>query len=126
LIKQGAKLVEHVDDIVEELNTAQAAPHVHTRDEPAVQLTPEEKMVLAEMSPYPMHIDKLIRQLSLSAAQVSTLLLQLELKGLVTQSPGKLMWFNKNGHFAKHDNKESEVSNEYPKNPTALHRRIQS
>ena len=39
---------------------------------------------------------------------------------------GLLMWFNKNGHFAKHDNKESEVSNEYPKNPTALHRRIQS
>jgi len=38
----------------------------------------------------------------------------------------ELMWFNKNGHFAKHDNKESEVSNEYPKNPTALHRRIQS
>jgi len=39
---------------------------------------------------------------------------------------GNMMWFNKNGHFAKHDNKESEVSNEYPKNPTALHRRIQS
>ncbi|MCK4728399.1 MAG: DNA-processing protein DprA [Desulfobacterales bacterium] len=90
LIKQGAKLVEHVDDIVEELNISRPIPSMITREEPAISLTSEEKKIIDELSPYPVHIDKLVRHLSLSAAQVSSLLLQLELKGLVTQSPGKL------------------------------------
>lgn len=101
LIKQGAKLVEHVDDIVEELNIARMIPTNNAADSanvattagkevPTVSLTPEEKKIIDELSPYPVHIDKLVRHLSLSAAQVSSLLLQLELKGLVTQSPGKL------------------------------------
>jgi DNA processing protein len=90
LIKQGAKLVEHVDDIVEELNIARPIPSISTKEEPTISLTPEEKKIINELSPYPVHIDKLVRHLSLSAAQVSSLLLQLELKGLVMQSPGKL------------------------------------
>jgi len=90
LIKQGAKLVEHVEDILEELNLDQPIPSIDTKEKPAIPLTPEEKKILNELSPYPIHIDKLVRNLSLSAAQVSSLLLQLELKGLVTQSPGKL------------------------------------
>jgi len=101
LIKQGAKLVEHVDDIVEELNIARSIPSITAvdsdkvattagKEEPTISLTPEEKKIIDELSPYPVHIDSLVRQLSLSAAQVSSLLLQLELKGLVTQSPGKL------------------------------------
>jgi DNA processing protein len=89
LIKQGAKLVEHADDIIEELNIVQPLPSVHMPEEPAIRLTPEEKKVIDALSPYPVHIDKLVRRLSLSAAQTSGLLLQLELKGLVSQSPGK-------------------------------------
>jgi DNA processing protein len=90
LIKQGAKLVEHVDDIIEELNIARPIPSIAAKEEPTISLTPEEKKIIDELSPYPVHIDRLVRHLSLSAAQVSSLLLQLELKGLVTQSPGKL------------------------------------
>jgi DNA processing protein len=101
LIKQGAKLVEHVDDIIEELNVTRPIPTIGIADsakvattagkeEPTIPLTPEEKRVIDELSPYPVHIDSLVRHLSISAAKVSSLLLQLELKGLVTQSPGKL------------------------------------
>ena len=36
----------------------------------------------------------------------------------------ELMWFKKNGHFAKNNNQESEVSHEYRKNPTTIHSRI--
>ena len=90
LIKQGAKLVEHVEDILEELNLDQPIPSIDTKEKPAIPLTPEEKKILNELSPYPVHIDKLVRSLSLSPALVSGLLLQLELKGLITQSPGKL------------------------------------
>ncbi len=95
LIKQGAKLVEHVDDIVEELNITRPIPSIAIKEGPTISLTPEEKKIIDELSPYPVHIDRLVRHLSLSAAQVSSLLLQLELKGLVIQSPGKL--------FARHE-----------------------
>ena len=89
LIKQGAKLVEHVEDIVEELNVVMQESFTDTKDEPKVSLTPDEKKIIDELSPYPEHIDQLARRVPLSAAQVSGLLIQLELKGLVTQSPGK-------------------------------------
>ncbi len=91
LIKEGAKLVENVSDIVEELNVDQTRPPGQPSDiPPDIRLTQEETIVLNELNPYPIHIDKLVRQVSLSAAAVSSLLLQLELKGLITQSPGKL------------------------------------
>ena len=90
LIKQGAKLVEHANDIVEEFNMAQLTSCEDACDETGPPLTPDEEMILQELSPYPVHIDQLIRRLPLPPAQVSGLLLQLELKGLVTQSPGNL------------------------------------
>ncbi|NVM23543.1 MAG: DNA-protecting protein DprA [Desulfobacterales bacterium] len=90
LIKQGAKLVENVNDIIEELNVGQAAPSPGPEEAPDMPLTLEEKIILNELSPYPIHIDRLARQVSLSPGRVSSLLLQLELKGLVTQSPGKV------------------------------------
>jgi hypothetical protein len=36
-----------------------------------------------------------------------------------------LMWFEENGHFAKNEETESEVSHECSKNQTKLHQRIQ-
>jgi DNA processing protein len=90
LIKEGAKLVEHVNDVIEELNIGQQRVTVEPNKPAAIPLSQTEKIVLSELSPYPIHIDKLARQVSLSAGEVSSLLLQLELKGLVTQSPGKL------------------------------------
>jgi hypothetical protein len=35
-----------------------------------------------------------------------------------------LMWFKKNGHFAKNDKNESEVSHEFPKFQKALYGRV--
>jgi len=90
LIKEGAKLVEHVNDVIEELNIGQERATMEPNKPPPLPLTQGEKIVLSELSPYPIHIDKLARQVALSAGEVSSLLLQLELKGLVTQSPGKL------------------------------------
>jgi len=37
----------------------------------------------------------------------------------------QLMWFKRNGHFAKNEISESEVSNEYSKNQTEFHPRVQ-
>lgn len=88
LIKQGAKLVEHTGDIIEELNFPNDRPAAISRPAPIVQMTPDEKIVLDKLTSCPVHIDDLLRQLELPAGKLSSLLLHLELKGMVTQSPG--------------------------------------
>jgi DNA processing protein len=98
LIKQGAKLVENVQDIVSELGQflADARPGSGSgpqRPAPIEQrhrLTAEETDVYQALGPYPLHIDELVRKLAMDAGRLSGILLQLELKGIVTQQPGKL------------------------------------
>ncbi len=90
LIKQGAKLVEHAQDIMEELfpqNPIQRKNIPHTQLPP---LSSEETIVLNALSPYPIHIDDLLRKIDMDAGKLSGILLQLELKDIVQQSPGKL------------------------------------
>jgi DNA processing protein len=95
LIKQGAKLVEHAQDIMEELSYAIEAPHeeykiANENMERIPQLSSEESLVFKALGPYPLHIDDLARKLSMKPGKLSSILLQLELKGIVLQSPGKL------------------------------------
>jgi len=97
LIKQGAKLVENAQDIVVELGQFLAAPTPaqessagDSRIEERYGLTTEESRVFQSLGPYPLHIDELIRRLAIEAGKLSGILLQLELKGIVQQLPGKL------------------------------------
>jgi DNA processing protein len=46
--------------------------------------------VFEAIDAYPLHIDDLARKLSIKPGKLSSILLQLELKGIVHQSPGKL------------------------------------
>lgn len=99
LIKQGAKLVETVDDILDEL-VPQLEPPLRERLEhyragrsliaqPAVPaLALEEASLYRLLSSEPVHIDELIVKTGLPAAQVTSLLLSLELKGAIRQLPG--------------------------------------
>jgi DNA processing protein len=94
LIKQGAKLVEHARDIMEELEYLIKTPVEN--DKPADNITakisslsPEEQVVFESLEPYPVHIDDIARKLSMEAGKLSSILLQLELKGIAQQSPGK-------------------------------------
>jgi DNA processing protein len=95
LIKEGAKLVTHAGDILEELpvwarmappETPAAAP---TADSPPPRLSTDETRVLARLTAYPTQADDLTRSLAMAPGQVASLLLGLELKGLVRQEPGK-------------------------------------
>jgi DNA processing protein len=99
LIKQGAKLVEAAADVFEELPptaklSADAPPKAAGTTEAPLQeamaLSPEERQVMDALNPYPVHIDVLVRQLDMEAGRISAILLQLELKGLANQAPGKM------------------------------------
>jgi DNA processing protein len=45
--------------------------------------------VFESLEPYPVHIDDISRKLSIEPGKLSSILLQLELKGIAQQSPGK-------------------------------------
>ncbi len=96
LIKQGAKLVEHAQDIIEELTARIENQTAVDWDKPNIPnqslpvLSPEETKVYQVLEPYPVHIDELIHKVSIDPGRLLSVLLELELKGLVHQSPGKL------------------------------------
>jgi DNA processing protein len=104
LIKQGAKLVENAQDVIEELGAymdmetpvlRQDGLPSHTERKPP-SLSPEEQPVYDSLSPYPEHIDTLIRRTHIESGKLLSLLLQLELKGIVQQLPGKYFAISEN------------------------------
>jgi DNA processing protein len=91
LIKQGAKLVDCVEDILEELPAYSAAPSdapLHLPQRQAFALSPKEAVIYELLARSPLHIDDIISQTELTAGEVSSMLLHLELKGAVLALPG--------------------------------------
>jgi DNA processing protein len=95
LIKQGAKLVESVEDILDELPAYTLEPltkeDVEIEEERMeLQLSEDEKAVWKVVGSSSIHIDNIARGATLPAYKVSAALVMLELKGLVQQSAGKM------------------------------------
>jgi DNA processing protein len=89
LIKQGAKLVESVEDIFEEIEGLQTSA-VHKERPIPPNLRDWERKILAHLSKEPKHIDKLVHELQETPATILAGLLTLELMGLVQQLVGKM------------------------------------
>lgn len=93
LIKSGAKLVEDVDDILEEFeyliapNPAGRQDPEHVR--PQVQLSEKEQILLGHIGTSEIEQDQLIRLSGLSASEVATALVMLEMKRQIESLPGR-------------------------------------
>lgn len=97
LIKDGARVVTGVQDVLEELGGVGTGPMTRPRDapprprpQPSLALVDDdEARVLAALQPEPRDVDSLAAAASLAPAPLLSLLLELELRGLVEALPGR-------------------------------------
>jgi len=92
LIKQGAKLVEGCEDIIEEISCLSSVlslpPAIKSFGK--VALSPEEEQIYNLLSFEPVHIDLISREAGLPINRISPLLMNLEMKGKIKQVAGKM------------------------------------
>ncbi|RKY24097.1 MAG: DNA-protecting protein DprA [Planctomycetota bacterium] len=105
LIKQGAKLVDSIEDIMETLgyigeqlqeNVAEATIKASEKAEMPLfdinqlNISNNEKIIYDCLSKEPLHIDQLIAETDLAPGSINAGLISLRLKGLIKQLPGSL------------------------------------
>lgn len=92
LIKSGAKPVTSWEDVAEELPSPlreQLFSQEERREEPPA-MSPYERRIFELLKPDSLtHIDELVERSDFSVSEALSILLSLELKGLVLQAPGK-------------------------------------
>jgi DNA processing protein len=105
LIKEGARLIESVEDVMDALGHIgeQLQEHVTTAAERAseavestlfdrlkLKLSDDEQKVFDCLDKEPVHIEQIIAESSLPPGSVNAALISLRLKGLIKQLPGSL------------------------------------
>jgi DNA processing protein len=92
LIRDGAKLVETAQDVMDELGSLAAAcsalPGTGEETTKPQQLGEEYLQLLDSIDFDPTSIDQLVERSGLTPAEVSSMLLQLELSGHIASNPG--------------------------------------
>jgi DNA processing protein len=90
LIKEGAKLVESVEDVLAEFEFLfpKSAISESRRVFPS-DLSADERVILENLAVEEVHLDELTRKCGLPSARMSSILLRLEMRKLVCQLPGK-------------------------------------
>ena len=90
LIRDGARMVRTVEDILDEFEYLRAAAPGDSGSIPGeIRLSPEESAVMAALGPAAVGIEELIEKTGLTSSRLSAILLGLELKRMVRQLPGK-------------------------------------
>jgi len=99
LIKDGAKLVEKVEDVLEELNIEKvlkpenqgstAIDSTQGKGTETLPLSEEEKKVYKVIEKEPLYIDQIVRLTGMESFKASQILMKLEIRGLIRQLPGK-------------------------------------
>ena len=109
LIKQGARLVDCVEDVMETLgyigqglkehvssSATKAKENVEMPlfDAGRLNLSENERSIYQSLGPEAAHVEEVIAKTGLTAGQINSGLISLRLKGLIKQLPGNL--FKKN------------------------------
>lgn len=91
LIRDGAKIVTCVGDILDELNISHDTKNTYGGANRAalMKLGREEKTIAQRLLNGPVHLDVISRDCGISVQMASSILLMLELSGFVEQLPGK-------------------------------------
>ena len=91
LIKDGAKLVTCVDDVVSEFPdlAALTKPSPKTQQQHETNLSLEERRVYDLIGLEPLHIDDIISRVGISPTQAAQILLMLQLQDLIEQIEGR-------------------------------------
>jgi len=99
LIKNGAKLVEDVDDVLEELNMVR--PKIKNDETRMMNqcanysnLNDEEQRIVKVLSLEPKYIDNISQETGLPIPEVSSRLMLLEVRKIICQLPGKMFVLN--------------------------------
>lgn len=90
LIKSGAKLVESAEDVLAELSAIRGSGYASTTGGEALAEANSAAGLLAHMGHDPVDVDSLCARAGMSAEQVASELLHLELEGTVAALPGGL------------------------------------
>jgi DNA processing protein len=105
LIKQGARLIESVEDVTDALgqigvqleqHVAAAAANASERaertlfDVSQLKLSDAEREIYNCLSKEPIHVEQVIAETNLAAGSVNATLISMRLKGLIKQLPGSL------------------------------------
>jgi len=92
LIKQGARLIENSDDVLDELGmNYDYSPKSDTfRKEALPPMDESEKAIYDMIGDYPLHIDQITREGNLAPGKAASILMRMELKGMIRQLPGKV------------------------------------
>jgi DNA processing protein len=89
LLKDGARLVESAQDILEEIRVNDsAAASREVLPNKTVVLSGELQSVYQQLHEEPLHMDELIAKTGFTSSRLSALLLELELGNLIQQLPG--------------------------------------
>ncbi len=103
LLKQGARLVDSIEDVMDALGfigdqlknhaasaQAEATQRVESKldKKMTLRLSPTEDSILNCLDHEEVHIDQIVNASGLNPGQVSSALVSLQLKGIVTQLPG--------------------------------------
>jgi len=106
LLKQGASLVENEMDIIDELHHFIHTKKKDCRLEPLQKEKPphytsdklNKRKLIDLIEPYPVHIDVLIEKTKMTSSQITSQLLDLELKGIVTRHQGNYYSISEETH----------------------------
>lgn len=94
LLRQGAKIVENIEDILNEMPVGRkyvrrVLGQKEQISESVSQEGVEYRSILQQLSDVPLHIDQIVLNSTLSAANISLALLELQLDGKILQLPGQ-------------------------------------